>query len=88
MLGQRDADSGEPIQASPIGRSLSKVAEDDMEFLDELKTEGFPQDGAERRKARIAFTSGVSCCDTLNAYVDRPQVEQRSYPCAKGRKGR
>ena len=46
---EEDADDTPP----PIGTNLSKVAEDEMEFLDSLKIEGFPEGEAQRRKAWI-----------------------------------
>ena len=37
---EEDADDTPP----PIGKNLSRVAEDEMELLDTLKLKGFPED--------------------------------------------
>ena len=52
---EEDADDTPP----PIETDLSKVAEDEMEFLDSLKMKGFPVDEAQRRRR------GWNCLELL-----------------------
>ena len=77
---EEDADDTSP----PIGKNLSKLAEDEFEFLDGLKIEGISTGRGSTQKDMDGVASSDSYCDTHDASHDRRHVEQRSYPSAEG----
>ena len=78
-FGPRDAPEEDADNAPPtVGKNLSKVAEDEMEFLDGLKLKGFPEDEARRRERH-----GRSCLELIvrrcAGLITRSAISQIAY---------